>query len=243
MTTRLLVSVRSVSEALAAADAGADYIDCKEPAEGALGGLSIAVIGDIVAALRGHTSPRRAVSATIGDWPSDAIGPILAHSRAVADCGVDWVKVGISPDAGAPALLDALAASALPVIPVLVADGGLSDALVGAACRPAFAAVMIDTADKAAGSLFDLSSSAALQHFLAQARAAGLTAGLAGALRMHDLPRLLALAPDFAGFRSAVCAPGPRGRAGPLDAQRVRVLRGLLRQPVAQALHASDGSA
>ena len=37
--TRLLVSVRSVDEALVAAAGGADFIDLKEPSQGALGGL------------------------------------------------------------------------------------------------------------------------------------------------------------------------------------------------------------
>ena len=51
-------------------------------------------------------------------------------------------------------------------------------------------------------------------------------AGLAGALRMQHLPALRELAPDFAGFRSAVC-DGDRGAA--LDPQRLQAL--------AEALH------
>jgi len=50
--------------------------------------------------------------------------------------------------------------------------------------------------------------------------------GLAGALRVDDVPQLLALAPDFAGFRSAVCTGA---RDGALDAQRVRALKAELR--------------
>ncbi len=49
---RLLVSVRSVDEALLAAASGADFIDLKEPGQGALGGLPVASIVAIVAALR-----------------------------------------------------------------------------------------------------------------------------------------------------------------------------------------------
>ena len=62
---KLLVSVRTVAEAAVAAADGADFIDLKEPRAGALGGLPVALIGDIVSVLRasGCTLP---VSATIG---------------------------------------------------------------------------------------------------------------------------------------------------------------------------------
>ena len=48
-----------------------------------------------------------------------------------------------------------------------------------------------------------------------------LMCGLAGALRIEHLPRLATLAPDFAGFRTAVCH-GDRG--GALDPRRLRAL-------------------
>jgi uncharacterized protein (UPF0264 family) len=51
--TKLLVSVRSVEEALLVATGGADFIDLKEPAQGALGGLPEATVRAIVHALRG----------------------------------------------------------------------------------------------------------------------------------------------------------------------------------------------
>ena len=52
--------------------------------------------------------------------------------------------------------------------------------------------------------------------------------GLAGALRAEHQPLLRALAPDFAGFRTAVCA-GDRSSA--LDPQRLRELTGLMHAP------------
>jgi uncharacterized protein (UPF0264 family) len=94
MTMRMLVSVRSVDEALLAARGGADFIDLKEPNEGALGGLPTATIGAIVGALRAHGIDLP-VSATIGDLPMLARDAILAQVDAVGACGVDYVKVGI----------------------------------------------------------------------------------------------------------------------------------------------------
>jgi len=49
-------------------------------------------------------------------------------------------------------------------------------------------------------------------------RASGALVGLAGALGRPQLAALRTLGPDFAGFRSAVCAGD---RAGELDPQRL----------------------
>jgi uncharacterized protein (UPF0264 family) len=223
---RLLVSVRSVDEALAAARGGADYIDLKDPDGGALGGLPIATISAVVAALRaqGVTQP---VSATIGDWPMSARADIGRCVDAVGRCGVDIVKVGIDgADAGARALLSMLAAGAWPVAPVLIADRGLDLALAAHAAALGFAAVMADTADKQSGSLIERVPHEQLHAFVRVVRDRGVTVGLAGALRAHHAQALAALAPDFAGFRGAVCVHGERG--GALDGQRLRRLRAVL---------------
>lgn len=218
---RLLISVRSAEEALLAARHGADIIDCKEPRGGALGALPLHTVREIVAALRaaGVGLP---VSATIGDgpWP---IAALLGRVAQVAACGVDWVKVGVGPGQGDT--LDALAACGHAVVPVLIADRGIDSALVDHAAALGFSALMADTADKAAGSLFDVADHAALQSFVQRSRAAGVAAGLAGALRAHHADRLAALSPDIAGFRGAACHGG---REAALDAARVRALRDAL---------------
>ncbi|MEP7295113.1 MAG: (5-formylfuran-3-yl)methyl phosphate synthase [Burkholderiales bacterium] len=223
---RMLVSVRSVAEARVAAQGGADFIDLKEPREGALGGLPIATIAAIVRALReqGRSLP---VSATIGDLPMDELAAILAQVDAVAACGVDYVKVGIEREAPAGEVLDALAASGHAVVPVFIADQGLDFTQVEHACRLRFPAVMVDTADKLVGSLFDVLHDADLRRFVGGVRASGALVGLAGALRRPQLAALRALGPDFAGFRSAVCAGD---RSGELDPARLHEL--------AAALHA-----
>jgi uncharacterized protein (UPF0264 family) len=233
---RLLVSVCDVDEALAAAAAGADFIDLKDPAAGALGGLSIARIADIAGALRAR-HPALPVSATIGDLASERLDEILARVRAVAGCGVDYVKVGVVSGASQAlaahsanvALLHELARCDADVVPVFIVDRRIAGELVDAAlCQVAlgadhaFPALMLDTEDKRGGSLLQRLPRDELARFVAIVRAAGRLAGLAGALRADDAAALLALAPDFAGFRSAVCEGS---RAGRLDAGRVRDLR------------------
>ena len=215
---KLLVSVRTVAEATVAAAEGAHFIDLKEPRAGALGGLPVAVIGDIVSALRA-SGCRLPVSATIGDLPMNDVGAIVAQARAVAACGVDYVKVGIERGDGAAAVLGALSELPFAVVPVFIADHGLDLELVAAALH--FPGVMADTADKMSGSLFDCVPLAELQRFMALASGKPTLVGLAGALRLAHLPQLAALAPDFAGFRSAVCR-GERGSA--LDGGLLREL-------------------
>jgi len=250
---KLLVSVRSAEEALLAADGGADFIDLKEPGAGALGGLAIATIRAIVAALREHGSSLP-VSATIGDVPMSELARIMACVDAVSASGVDHVKVGIERVPQALAVLDALEAlqaTGRSVIPVFLADRGLAWAHVEHACAAGFPGLMIDTADKHAGSLFDVMSMAELQRFITSVRsvraaraanAAGTAmVGLAGALRMTHEPLLRALAPDFAGFRTAVCE-GDRSAA--LDPLRLLALCRLMRGDAVgndDPLHATSG--
>jgi uncharacterized protein (UPF0264 family) len=238
--TRLLVSVRDLDEALAAAEAGADFIDLKEPADGALGALPPEHVAQIVSALRVR-HPGLRISATVGDLPARELPEILRRVERVASCGVDYVKVGLWPTPAAPAalrgLVDALADCPGNIVPVLVADSGIDEALVQHALRrAAFPALMLDTAEKRRGSLLQRLPLAALAGFIEAVHARGALAGLAGSLRADDAPALRALAPDFAGFRGAVT----RGaRTAVLDPRRVRLLRRRLaagtRAPLAAA--------
>jgi uncharacterized protein (UPF0264 family) len=218
--TRVLVSVRSRAEALMAGAAGAHLIDLKDPAAGALGGLPVETIRETVAALRtgGVEAP---ISATIGDVPLDQADEIDRRIAAVAACGVDLVKVGLRGSLAAATLERLAAYSAAKIVPVLIADDGVDARLVAHAARLGFAAVMLDTQDKRAGSLFERIATHELAAARQAARTANIPFGLAGALRLADLPRIARLDPDFAGFRSAVCAGA---RSGALDGERVREL-------------------
>ncbi|WP_085315720.1 (5-formylfuran-3-yl)methyl phosphate synthase [Derxia lacustris] len=252
---RILVSVRDVAEARLAAAAGVDFIDCKEPAQGALGGLDPATIAAVVAELRAAGAGHTLVSATVGDWPVEALAAALAQARAVASCGVDYVKVGLWPGPAGADWLAALAREPYAVVPVLIADAGIDLALAEQAGALGFPAVMADTADKRGGSLAQRLGSAGLAAFVAavargaagpsarspgaaRADAASATAvgtrvlvGLAGALRAAELAEVAAAGADFAGFRSAVCAGD---RAGQLDAGRLaRLVAAARAEPLA----------
>ena len=89
---------------------------------------------------------------------------------------------------------------------------------------------MLDTANKNAGSLRDWTDPDWLAEFVRQARAAGLLVGLAGSLREDDVRPLAALAPDYLGFRGALCTQTDREEC--LDPDRVRAIRALLDRAV-----------
>jgi len=224
--TLLLASVRDLDEARDAATGGAALIDLKEPHAGALGAVPLATIREVVRMLR-EEWPGLRVSATIGDLPPDDLAGMVRMADRVGRCGVDYVKAGIAPGPHAAGTLARLAALPWQIVPVLLADDGLDPALVRQACMLGFPALMADTADKASGSLLDCVPMAHLKRFVGEARAHGLLAGLAGSLRIGHLPAVLAIAPDIAGFRTALCAGGRTGR---LESGRVRAIRELLAQ-------------
>jgi uncharacterized protein (UPF0264 family) len=218
--THFLASVRNLSEAELALEAGADLVDLKEPSRGALGAADHAVIADVAR----RVGARAAVSATVGDVPmlADAVCQQVAD---VAACGVDYVKLGLLPEGDPRRCLEMLGASQLVrrLIVVLFADRLPDfDAVSAAACIGA-AGVMLDTAGKSAGSLLDYLHFEALGRFVATAKARGLLVGLAGSLRKEQVPSLLALAPDLLGFRGALCRGEDRGRE--LDSAACREVR------------------
>lgn len=228
--TALLASVRSEQEAFAAAQAGAELIDLKEPRTGALGALPVSQIGRIAAALRAQY-PVKPISATIGDVQTEDVDEIVARTIDVAGTGVDYVKVGIAPGPQARRCLDALASLPAAVVPVVLCDAGLDTELVEHAASLGFVGLMFDTAGKDGHTLFDHVDAATLDRCLARARKQGTMCGIAGSLGWAQLDRIRALAPDIAGFRGALCVDG-RGSA--LDPARVAQW--------AEALHTSAGT-
>ncbi|MEQ8233567.1 MAG: (5-formylfuran-3-yl)methyl phosphate synthase [Gammaproteobacteria bacterium] len=214
----LLASVRDVFEAEVALAAGADWIDVKEPASGALGAAPVAVVADIVKAVGG----RRPVSATIGDcWHEPAA--IAPRAATLADSGVDYVKAALAARDITPAALAAVARAAeggRPLIAVCMAEAPPTPTDVARLADSGLAGIMLDTADKHGPSLTGLLDAGTLVEFVAAARMAGLLCGLAGRLRVADIATLASAGADYLGFRSALCKS--RDRTGCIDAGAVR---------------------
>jgi (5-formylfuran-3-yl)methyl phosphate synthase len=227
---RLLVSVVDAGEARAAAAAGADIVDVKNPAEGSLGAPSPAVIADIRAAVPAALP----VSAAIGDMPN-LPGTAALAALGAAHSGAAFVKVGLwgaSTETDAIALLRTVREAAPDAV---VVAGAYADArrvphpplapeLLPRVARAAGVDVcLLDTAVKDGRGLLDWLSPEALTALVDEAHELGLAVALAGALRAEDLPVVCATGAAIVGVRSAACAGGRR--TGSLDPARVRALR------------------
>jgi uncharacterized protein (UPF0264 family) len=220
--TKFLTSVRDADEAQAVLAAGADIVDLKEPAKGALGAVDLTTIKACVASLAGRVP----VSATVGDLPMDAnlVGDAV---RATAACGVDYVKLGVTPGGDPDACFARLNADRPQpnLILVFFADAMPAFDPIAAALEAGARGVMLDTAGKQSGSLLDHMALGEIDRFVTSARHAGLTVGVAGSLRPAHVAPLLALAPDIIGFRGALCHGGQRGsHLDPIACSQIRAL-------------------
>jgi len=213
--TRLLASVKSLTEAHLALACGADIIDLKNPETGVLGALPL----DTVARVVQMVDRRSMVSATLGDLPMQP--QILSEAAArMAATGVDFIKVGFF---NAEKTCIAALAGKARLIAVLFADRGYDFSLLADFADAGFVGVMLDTADKTNGGLRSQMDAGTLQKFVERARSLGLVTGLAGSLRLEDVPDLIKLGPDYLGFRGALCAGTERNRN--LDSSRLSALQ------------------
>jgi uncharacterized protein (UPF0264 family) len=211
---RLLVSVRNLSEAWAAIDGGADWIDLKEPRAGALGAVDPNTVRRVVGALGG----KRPLSAAAGEmrdlwrdgrllWePVDVPAIIkvgLAGCGRLSDWQLQWQQ-----------LHEFLAARGQKMVAVAYADASWADAprvadVIQQAVQSHCPYLLIDTYGKrgtstpSAGHLLHFLASAKLADHLATAREAGLQSVIAGGLTAAELPHLPWRWIDVIGIRGA----------------------------------------
>ena len=219
-------------EARAALAGGADVIDVKDPAAGALGAADPATLR----AIRAVVTPPAELSAALGDAP---VPGTLGLAADAASCGADYVKVGLAGlhDAGEAGRLLARVVHAARksrpgtrVVAVAYADAARAGALpaldVPAIARNAGAhGVLLDTFAKDGQTSLYALGERDTGAFLYTARAYGLLAGLAGSLGLDDVARAAALGADLMGVRGAACEGGRLGR---VTADRVRGLKARL---------------
>jgi uncharacterized protein (UPF0264 family) len=219
--TGMLASVNSLAEALLVLNAEVDIIDLKQPEQGALGALEVADVKKIVAEIAG----RCLVSATIGDLPMQ---PELVFNavKAMSETGVDYIKIGFFPGddwQGTVNKLAELTGQNHALIAVLFADTQFDFAIISLLKVAGFKGVMLDTMNKQSGALLQVMSMAKIVGFIAQVRKLELMCGLAGSLRLEDIPVLLPNKVDYLGFRGALCQAG--NRVGQLNKQAVMQIK------------------
>lgn len=231
--TLFLASVNGPGEADIALAHGADIIDVTI---GPTDTSGLPQLRAIVAAVAG----RRPISTGVGRLPMepDRVADMVAE---LAQAGADYVRVGLARDGKREDSIRALSAvaSRVKLIGVLFAEHGAENsanmALAALMAERGFAGAMLDTADKHTGRLLDHLDITALADFTHAFRSHGLRAGLAGSLEAPDIPRLLLIAPDFLGFRGALCIKDDQGIR--IDPQAIDIVRALIpaRADVAKA--------
>lgn len=220
---RLLASVADLAEMEVARLGGADIVDLKQPAFGALGAWGADALTAAVTLWSAWGETRPMLSATAGDQP---MVPAILREAAlgIARTGVPMVKVGIFDSPRAADCIDALAplAATTRLVAVLFADQSPDFGLIALLGRCGFAGVMLDTADKRLGRLTQHLDALTLSQFVGEARRHGLLTGVAGSLQVDDIAPLAAIGADYLGFRGALCRGG---RTGALDPARLLEVR------------------
>jgi len=216
----LLVSVRSVEEAVEAAAGGAAIVDVKEPARGPLGRADAAVAAAIVAAVAS-----RPCTLACGELAEGAEA-IAAHVAAVVAAAAGRRPAGAKAGPGG---LDlglwrqefARFVRALPpdVEPVAVAyadprAAGAPDpeAIIDAAATLGAATILFDTFDKSGPPLLVAAGRDRVARWVERSHRAGLSVAVAGRLASSDMATIVGLGPEIVGVRSAACGGGRLGR-------------------------------
>ena len=209
---RLLVSVRSLAEAVRIRNSSCAIVDVKEPANGPLGRASLPVQVAVAESCRGQK-----VSLALGevvDWQNVEIPPVNYLKLGLAGLGSDpkwrdrWLDVRAEADTSIQ--------QAATWVAVGYADHERADApaprdILEAAVESECGVLLLDTFDKSAGrSLFDRLTVSELIELRSATTNSGLSFAIAGQLRSHHLDLISNVAPDIVGIRGAACVGNAR---------------------------------
>jgi uncharacterized protein (UPF0264 family) len=228
MMAKLLVSVRSASEAEAAIEGGASIIDVKEPLHGSLGFAGTSAIADVIQTVRGRVP----VSAAVGEltersdispkvnlnfvkWGLARVGCNWRHCLLQAASG--WLSNG-SCQPVAVAYADwrqAQAPSPQDVLDFIRING--------------WRVLLLDTFKKDGRTLLDWMPYDEIGEICCRCSEHGVLIALAGSLGSKEISQLLPLQPDIFAVRGAVCRG--RDRMATVDSALVRQIAGMISSP------------
>ena len=237
---KLLVSVRSASEAEAALEGGAGIIDVKEPLHGSLGYAGTSVILSVLQTVKG----RIPVSAALGELTlsggretPERETPEQDTLRTASRPGLNFVKWGL---AGAGRnWRDRLLHAASPWLfnkkchPVAVAYADWRQSrspfpydVLDFVGENHWNVLLLDTFTKDGRTLLDWMSYDEIAEICQRSRETGILIALAGSLGSKEISQLLPLQPDVFAVRGAVCRG--RDRRSTVDRTLVCRIAGLL---------------
>lgn len=218
---RLLVSPSSIDEAIVCASAAEhlDIVDVKNPKEGSLG----ANYPWVISAIRKVVPADKCVSATLGDVPFKP-GTVAQAGLGAAAAGATYIKAGLygcaTPEQ-AITVMKGLARAVKDYNPeaVVVAAGYADAHRIGClnplaipyvALEAGADVAMLDTAIKDGTTLFSHVDVKQCELFVRNCHDHGISAALAGSIKVTHLDDLAAIGTDIVGVRGAVCQGGDR---------------------------------
>lgn len=245
---RLLVSVRSRAEAVAAIKGGAEILDVKEPSLGSLGMAQIDQIQEIADYVSGQCNgpttqvPLSVALGELRDWFDRKMVPVLPAAVTFAKLGLsglahdsDWqrtwqqIRGEFDRQRDTPlrwvavAYADEMAAQSPPLKSILLAAG---DGCAG---------LLVDTYTKTGKSLIDFASVSVLTEIARQCRESGLFLAIAGSLTIDAALQLGDVGADIFAIRSAAC---PRAnRRDSIDPTLVTAFREALVNSQRSSIH------
>ena len=199
--TKILTSIKSLTEIRLVLKKGVDVIDFKDPSNGSLGALATKQISLFLKSIPSN----QLTSSTIGDI--EDIKTIREKVVMLSKTNIDFIKIGFFFDYTKIKILKNLKklAKNKKIIAVLFADNKPNLNLIREIKKIQFDGILIDTKNKKNGNLRNYLSTKKLKNFIKVSKEQNLSIGLAGSLNIKDIDPLIRLKPDYLGFRGALC--------------------------------------
>lgn len=206
----LLVSARSIAESKLIIDAGARWLDLKEPRFGSLGRPSLELIFEVLELDIPESMQVSVAGGELGSWNLDLEASLAAKLPART-----YLKIALANCSGTPWQIDAERISRALIrrsqlILVHYADFQQANApswheVIATAKSLGGKFVLIDTHGKETGGLLDHYSQEQLEAMIEMAKQLKLGVALAGSLKLEQLKDLSQSKADWLGVRSAIC--------------------------------------
>ena len=197
--SKILASIKDLSEAKILMGTDIDIIDLKDPSKGALGRLKKNDIEIIV----NFINKKKLTSSTVGDLPNDK-ELISKNVNEISLTNVDFIKIGVYDNDYIKTLCNIKSSKKL--IAVFFADRFLpTKDEIRDLKNSGFSGVMVDTSNKKSGNLFNHVTYSQINNFLTVAKNINLLTGIAGSINKTHIGEIIKLNPNYMGFRGALC--------------------------------------
>ena len=198
-----------MQEAMLVMQSNVDMLDLKEPNNGALGALDLALSASIVRQIKevnGENYNSQLISATVGEHFDNLQAMMLAIKQR-ADIDVDIIKIAVSDFFYLPdfvAEMAKLSRLGINIVAVFFAESAIDFSLLPKLQQAGFYGAMLDTQFKQVD-LLSLQTTTDLQLFTQYCHQHRLMCGLAGSLKPQHIDTLLKMNATYIGFRGGVC--------------------------------------